>query len=587
VGPGGHSCPVPHTSYPQLTPVLSSGRLSKRILPVWLAVCALLLAVHLGGHPLLDSDEGRNAEVGREMAETNDYVMPRLNGLPYIDKPIVYFAAAAAAMEVLGPTELAARLPAYLFTLASAAVVFLFARRVWGRGGSSGSSELLGVPRSSSGPRSSGNHSEELPWVAAIVFLSMPLVVAFSRTVIFDSALAFFVTVALTSFYLAIEERNPRWAMLGWLAMGFAMITKGPVTFVLVLFVALPYAWKRKALRPLFPVLGLVVFAVVVAPWVWGVTQVVPEFLRYVLVTETAERVATKALERTAPPWFFIPYLLAGAMPWSFVALANPKLFRRENRRDDPALAYCLLAVAIPFVFFSLSQSKLPQYILPLMAPLALAVARIWGESRSRAAAVIFVILGVFFTAGSFFAHRTKLKPELREVTDEVALAFGIVFLAGGLIALFAKRREVVLIALTVPVIAMPLIANPLLNALAERRSAKSFVAELTPYVTPRTHIIGVEAFSGSLAFYLQRRVTLVTEDASELTSNYLRRRYRKFLDVPGSPLEPLSYVEQSLAGAEPRVYIVRVQDVKWQRLLEARGWRRVADGARHVGYAR
>ncbi len=90
----------------------------------------IALAIHLGGVPLLDADEGRNAEVAREMAETNDYVMPRLNGLPYLDKPIVYFAAEAAAMEVLGPTELAARLPAYLFTLATAAVLFWFARRI-------------------------------------------------------------------------------------------------------------------------------------------------------------------------------------------------------------------------------------------------------------------------------------------------------------------------------------------------------------------------------------------------------------------------------------------------------------------------
>ena len=89
----------------------------------------IALSIHLGGFPLLDPDEGRNAEVGREMAATNDYVMPRLDGLPYLDKPIVYFAAEAAAMEVLGPTEVAARLPALLFTLASAAFLAWFARR--------------------------------------------------------------------------------------------------------------------------------------------------------------------------------------------------------------------------------------------------------------------------------------------------------------------------------------------------------------------------------------------------------------------------------------------------------------------------
>lgn len=137
------------------------------------------MAVQLGTVPLFDSDEGRNAEVAREMALTNDYVMPRLNGLPYLDKPIVYFAAEAAVMEVLGPTELAARLPAYLFTLATAALIFWFARRVGAE-----------------------------PYIASIIFLTTPLVIAFARTVIFDSALMFFVTAALVAFYEAVERRS-------------------------------------------------------------------------------------------------------------------------------------------------------------------------------------------------------------------------------------------------------------------------------------------------------------------------------------------------------------------------------------------
>ena len=119
-------CLIPATRQPNL---LSSGRLSvSPFVKIWLAVVVIAVGMHLGGPALLDADEGRNAEVAREMAETNDYVMPRLNGLPYLDKPVVYFAAEAALMEVFGPTELAARLPAYLFTLATAAVLFWFAR---------------------------------------------------------------------------------------------------------------------------------------------------------------------------------------------------------------------------------------------------------------------------------------------------------------------------------------------------------------------------------------------------------------------------------------------------------------------------
>jgi hypothetical protein len=126
-----------------------------------------------------------------------------------------------------------------------------------------------------------------------------------------------------------------------------------------------------------------------------------------------------------------------------------------------------------------------------------------------------------------------------------------------------------------------------MLRAVAERRSAKSFVAELKPHLTPSTEIIGVEAFTGSMMFYLQRPVIVVTEDASELTSNYLIRRYERFTTNPASPLKPLPYFERSLAATNPRIYIVRAKDTQWRRPLEARGWRVVADGAHHVAYGR
>jgi 4-amino-4-deoxy-L-arabinose transferase-like glycosyltransferase len=576
-------------------------------LKIWLAVEVIALAIHLGGFPLLDADEGRNAEVGREMAATNDYVMPRLDGLPYLDKPVVYFAAEAALMEILGPTELAARLPAYLFTLATAALLFWFARRLWGG---------------------------DTPYVAAIVFLAMPLTIAFARTVIFDSALTFFCVAALICFYLAIETgtggaapasgavRDPAAEaaaappaaappILAWAAMGLGMITKGPVTLLLVLFVALPYAFYRKRVRALFPLLGIIAFAAIIAPWVWGVTRVVPEFLRYVLVTETVERMATKALKRTGPPWYFIPYLIGGAMPWSLIALFNARvivkrpgvILRREDAegsspvrswkilpprfaRGQDDILFLVLWILIPFVFFSLNQSKRPQYILPLLPALALIVAQVWDDVRVRATAVVLAVFGALLLIAPLFFHRAKMKPEIAGVADETAIALGIAFALGGIVAWLSKRRELTLAALALPMIALPLLTQPLMLGVAERRSAHAFVTELRPHVTPQTELIGVEAFTGSLAFYLRRPVVVVTEDASELTSNYLIRRYAQFTSNPASPLKPLPYFERSLETCCP-VYILRNNDAKRRALLESRGFRRVAEGAHHVAYTR
>jgi hypothetical protein len=109
----------------------------------------------------------------------------------------------------------------------------------------------------------------------------------------------------------------------------------------------------------------------------------------------------------------------------------------------------------------------------------------------------------------------------------------------------------------------------------------------MQPHLTPQTEIIGVEAYAGSLSFYLRRPIVVVSEDASELTSNYLIRRYGHFTSNPAAPLKPLPYFERSLASTQPRVYILRVGDQKRRTLLESRGWRVIGDGARHVAYGR
>ncbi|MEA2237165.1 MAG: hypothetical protein QOC81_1889 [Thermoanaerobaculia bacterium] len=519
----------------------------------WLLVVVIALSFHLGGFPLLDPDEGRNAEVGREMAATNDYVMPRLDGLPYLDKPIVYFAAEAAAMEVLGATEVAARLPAFLFTLVSAAFLWWFVRRVIG-----------------------GDEGV----IAATVFLATPLAISFSRTVIFDSALALFITMATAFFYLACEEESRKWSALAWLCIGLGVITKGPVAIALPLLVAIPYAVWRKRFRALWSWGGLGLFIVAVAPWVWAISRAIPDFLHYVVVTETAQRLATKALKRTGPPWYFIPYIIGGALPWSIVLLGSPKAIDRRDRFT----IFLLLWITIPFIFFSISQSKRPQYILPLMAPAALLVARIWRDARSgsRAAAIVLLIVGAALVVAPFVAH---MPSEYGDAAKISAIAIGATWIIGGALAL-VPRRDVALIALTIPMIAIPLAANPLMRAIGARRSEAGLVEQLRPMITPRTEVVGVDAFTGSMTFYLQRSMVVVTPDAEEFTSNYLIRHYAVF--AGGASIKPESWLDTALLDvATPRIYIVRNNDPAHRAQLAARGLRVVAADARYVAYGR
>jgi 4-amino-4-deoxy-L-arabinose transferase-like glycosyltransferase len=530
-----------------------------------LKIAALLsaaaLSLFLGSSPLIDADEGRNAEVGREMAVTNDYLVPRLNGLPYLDKPVVYFAAEAAAMEVLGPTETAARLPAYLFTLATAVLIFMWARR---------------------------RLDEERALVAVIAYLAMPLTIAFARTVIFDSALTFFIVLAIVAFHEAVESGAPptrrRFATLAWVSIAFGVLTKGPVAIVLPLFVAVPYAIWRRAFGAVWSWLGLVLFVAIITPWVWAVSQVVPEFLRYVVVTETAARLATDELKRTGPPWYFVPYLIGGALPWTIAAVAS----WREVRKRDPFVVFILLWIVIPFVFFSLSQSKRPQYILPLMPAVALLVATIWPSLKMRAAAIVFAVVGAIMVVAPFVPKlMAKMHGSIAGAAKVLAVTLGVLFIIGGLVAAVTRKQRLALIALAFPILAIPVVATPMLDALSERRSAQSLVRQIAPHVTPQTEIIGVEAFTGSMAFYLRRPVILASDDATELTSNYLIRNYKKFSTPAGSTLRPLSWYRATLDQCcTPRVYIVRNKD-RHRAELEGRGMRVIASGAHFSALSR
>src|SRR5881628_4004965 len=254
----------PHAKHIQTSPPSPSRPFVS--LPLLVLLAAVALGWNLNGYRLFDPDEGRNAEVAREMAHSNGYVVPHLDGLPYLDKPIVYFVAAAAMMELLGPTEAAARLPAYLATLATIALLVWFARRRWGeRGG----------------------------WIAGLAYATMVLPLAYARTAIFDSTLTLCTTAAILFFF---EGR----AIAAWAALGVATLTKGPIALALVLFAVVPHALATGSpVRRLFPWRGLAVFALVTLPWFLAVTLRHPEFPSYVFVRETFQRMTTSSFHRT------------------------------------------------------------------------------------------------------------------------------------------------------------------------------------------------------------------------------------------------------------------------------------------------
>jgi len=242
----------------------TSFLLSKRALAgLAMVIVFLVLCFRLGHLPLLAPDEGRNAEVGREMKESGAWLVPTYNGVDYLDKPAFYFKTVALSMAIFGQNETAARIPSAAFGVGLVVMVVAFCRKV---------------------------HGTRCGLLAAIVVATMPLYFANARIVIFDIALAFFVCGAIFAGYLAeaTAGRARRiWYLVGAASAGLATLVKGPVGFLIPTLVLLFFnrlegragAWKR-----LFAPLNLVVFFGITLPWFVGLCFAHRDFFQYGLV---------------------------------------------------------------------------------------------------------------------------------------------------------------------------------------------------------------------------------------------------------------------------------------------------------------
>jgi 4-amino-4-deoxy-L-arabinose transferase-like glycosyltransferase len=339
--------------------------------------------------PLVDPDEGRNAEIAREMAVDGDLVIPHLAGMPYLDKPPALFWAAAAVIRAVGPRRWAPRLPAALAAVCTLLALAALARRLGGDG---------------------------LAWRSAALLATAPLFAVMAAYVIFDMPLALSVTLVWTLLARELAEGPSRARRAGmFLAVALGVLVKGPVMLAWALggsAATALLARRRAALAWLAWWQGWVIVLGTAGLWFALACARHPEYPRYAFFEETFERMTTQSFHRDQPWWFAFVTLAVGALPWSIVTPWSPARIRRAaaecsragngshgaGRSEVEYAATPLVAlgfVLFALVFFTVSHSKLVTYLLPAVPPLALLAALAWGSVRGRARVVFPLLLAV------------------------------------------------------------------------------------------------------------------------------------------------------------------------------------------------
>jgi len=476
---------------------------------VWL-VFAIVWFGSLGHNVLIHPDEGRYASISLGMLQSGDWVTPRLDGLLYFEKPALPYWMGALCFKLFGINEFAARLWPAVCGFLSVVLVGSTARRLWG---------------------------EEAGHLSALVMGSCCWVVANSHFLNLDSSLTFFLTVSLCTFLLAQRSdtgiggrRILMW--LCWAGMAGATLSKGLIGIVipgatLVLYSLLCREFRFWGKLHLFS--GLLIFLALAAPWFVMVSLKNHGFANFFFIHEHFQRFLTTEHKRTGPIWYFVPFLVAGFLPWTTLlpgmCLTGTEKDRRETIQSNRLL---LIWSVFIFLFFSKSGSKLPSYILPMFPALALLAGHYMARMEARRLCKHLIIPSVCWLALLVlcaFTRRFASDDTPVEIIQHFARFIApaaVVFLIAAACAwrylLLDRKRSAVLLLALASVVSLTLVAIGY-NGYAQLKSTRAVVAAIQP--SADTELFSVRTYDQTFPFYLRRNVTLVDYvDEFELGEN-------------------------------------------------------------------
>ena len=478
----------------------------------------------LGRLPLIDPDEGRYAEIPREMLERGDLITPTLNYVKYFEKPPLLYWLNAASIWIFGQNEFAARLPSALCGLATVLATYLIARKLYDR---------------------------RTALISAIILGTSAGFVLQSRIILTDMLLTFCLTAALGAFIVAAQHERRRGGALPWylfyLFCALAVLAKGLIGIVFpggIIFIYLLLTGKWRIVKRMRLVTGLLLFLTVVAPWFVAVSLRNPEFARFFFIHEHFERFTSTVHGRYQPVWFFLPVLLGTMLPWSFfIPGALVRAWRNRRHEEFQVGLYLLIWIAVIFLFFSKYSSKLVPYILPIFPPLAMLIAQRINslmEGRGRELKLAAIMLGTTLTilgvAGLGYARLaeaaallTGIMPQLADqlrqfvshapqLSTTACISIGLLFLLQGVGILAATNRNPARMLTVICICSFLLeilIPRLIMGSIAQAESPRDLTLKARSLVRPDTRIVTFGPMQ-AVNWYSGRRV-MVTGKLDEL----------------------------------------------------------------------
>ena len=450
--------------------------------------------------PMLDPDEGRYAEIPREMLVSGNWVTPRLDGLKYFEKPALQYWATATIYSVFGVGNLTSRLWTVGLGFGCLALIYAWLARLYDRRSALAAVALLAMS----------------PYFGIVAHLDL-----------LDAGLCFWLTAMVLAFTRAQcaepgskSERN--WMLLSWAVAALALLTKGLEVYVLAGLALIGYTVLERDARPwrrLHAGLGLPIMVAIGAPWLILVSLRNPTFAHYFFIVQHFERFLTNRARRIEPWYYFIVILAIGAFAW-LVPLARAARATWSDPGPVPhfkPLKFLLLYSVLTLIFFSLSHSKLATYILPMFPPLAALtgvyiVRRPGGIARATwmgAGLAVFVAAGLLV-----YSHdRNGFIPDAAMAWAAAALVAALIAAAAGPRAADDAATERTPAGMFVVMLMFIFVWQALLceyTVIPPSRSAYQLVQEIKPDVHPGTALYSVGQYRQTIPPYLGRLLTLV-----------------------------------------------------------------------------